>query len=106
MSKTQEELNQLKIEYETLNNKLKELSEDELKQVSGGYAINSVTIKAGECFENHHFIYKVKTGVINAKISDCVKCVVNDKVLKTTETDDIQVSKLINNCTYIGDNII
>ena len=36
MTKTQEELNELKKEYETLNSKLKELSEDELKQVTGG----------------------------------------------------------------------
>lgn len=36
MPKTQEELTQLKEEYETLNNKLKELSEDELKMVTGG----------------------------------------------------------------------
>ena len=36
MAKTQEELNQLKTEYETLNNKLKELSEKDLEQVSGG----------------------------------------------------------------------
>ena len=36
MAKTKEELNQLKIEYETLNNKLNELSEDELKLVTGG----------------------------------------------------------------------
>ena len=36
MAKTQEELNTLKTEYETLNNKLKELSEDELKLVTGG----------------------------------------------------------------------
>ena len=36
MAKTQEELNQLKNEYETLNNKLNELSEDELKLVTGG----------------------------------------------------------------------
>ena len=34
--KTQEELKELKNEYETLNNKLKELSEDELKLVTGG----------------------------------------------------------------------
>ena len=34
--KTQEELTQLKTEYETLNNKLKELSDDELKEVAGG----------------------------------------------------------------------
>ena len=36
MAKTQEELNQLKIEYEALNNKLNELSEDELGYVTGG----------------------------------------------------------------------
>ena len=34
--KTKEELNALKEEVETLNKKLAELSEDELKQVSGG----------------------------------------------------------------------
>ena len=34
--KTQKELNQLKTEYESLANKLQELTEDELKQVIGG----------------------------------------------------------------------
>ena len=34
--KTKEELNQIKIEYEVLNNKLKELKDEELKQVTGG----------------------------------------------------------------------
>ena len=37
MAKTQEELNQLKNEYESLANKLQELTEDELMQVTGGY---------------------------------------------------------------------
>ena len=36
MTKTKEKLNELKNEYETLNNKLKELSEDELSIVTGG----------------------------------------------------------------------
>lgn len=36
MAKTKEELIQLKQEYETLNSKLKELTEDELKLVAGG----------------------------------------------------------------------
>ena len=36
MAKTQEELKELKTEYETLNSKLKELSEDELLLVTGG----------------------------------------------------------------------
>ena len=37
MAKTQEELNELKQECEALTNKLKELTEDELKQVAAGY---------------------------------------------------------------------
>ena len=36
MKKTKEELNTLKQEYETLNNKLKELTEDELNMITGG----------------------------------------------------------------------
>ena len=36
MEKTQEELSRLKKEYEALNDKLKELDEDELKEVTGG----------------------------------------------------------------------
>lgn len=36
MAKTKEELAKLKEEYETLNSKLKELTEDEIKQVIGG----------------------------------------------------------------------
>ena len=36
MAKTQEELNTLKVEYETVTNKLNELSEDELGYVTGG----------------------------------------------------------------------
>lgn len=38
--KAKEELQQLKKEYESLNNKLKELTEDELKQVTGGEDYN------------------------------------------------------------------
>ena len=36
MTKTLEELNELKKEYETLTAKLKEISDDELKIVTGG----------------------------------------------------------------------
>ena len=36
MAKTKAELNQIKIEYEELNNKPKELTDDELIQVAGG----------------------------------------------------------------------
>lgn len=41
MAKTQEELNQLKVECETLNNKLKELTDEELNIVTGGTGIKT-----------------------------------------------------------------
>ena len=37
MAKTKEELNTLKQELESLTTKLQQLTEDELKQVTGGY---------------------------------------------------------------------
>lgn len=37
--KTQEELNDLKKEYEALNNKLQELSEEELISITGGHSV-------------------------------------------------------------------
>ena len=42
MAKTQEELNALKEEVEALNKKLHELTEEELKQVSGGVSIGKM----------------------------------------------------------------
>ena len=40
MAKTKEELDQLKQECESLVSKLKELTDDELKQVTGGRAVD------------------------------------------------------------------
>ena len=45
MPKTQEELNALKEEIETLNKKLHELTEDELKQVTGGAVPEGIPIQ-------------------------------------------------------------
>ena len=39
MPKTKEELNELRQEYESLTNKLKELTEDELEKVTGGGSV-------------------------------------------------------------------
>lgn len=36
MAKTQEELKKLKEEYDSLTSKLKDLTEEELKQIAGG----------------------------------------------------------------------
>ena len=53
MAKTQEELNELKNEYETLNNKLQELTEDELMQVTGGvFALEGKVAEVKNFLEN------------------------------------------------------
>ena len=44
MAKTKEELNLLKIEYETVKNKLKELTEEELNMITGGEDITGLHV--------------------------------------------------------------
>ena len=51
MTKTQEELAQLKTEFDKLNGKLKELSEDELKEVTGG-VVWDIAVKLKEKFNS------------------------------------------------------
>ena len=46
MAKTQEELNALKEEVETLNKKLHELTDEELAQVSGGGASDIISFRS------------------------------------------------------------
>ena len=53
MTKTKEELIVLKSEYETLTSKLKELSEEELKVVTGGTEFN-FDIKENDELYNYH----------------------------------------------------
>lgn len=50
MKKTTEELKILKQEYETLNNKLNELNEDELKEVCAGVNIWDIAVKLKDKF--------------------------------------------------------
>ena len=52
MAKTKEELQQLKQEYESLNNKLKELNEDELKLVTGSGYQNTDIDTRKDLYEN------------------------------------------------------
>lgn len=46
MAKTKEELNTIKKEYEALTAKLKELNDEELKQVTGGAEEHNVMVGA------------------------------------------------------------
>ena len=55
--KTQEELRELKEEYEALNNKLKELTEEELKLVTGGIGENGYKYS----FRSHDWVYLSNT---------------------------------------------
>lgn len=50
--KTAEELNALREEVETLNRKLAELSEEELRQVAGGRVVQYVRCSNPECSEH------------------------------------------------------
>ena len=43
MTKAKKELNDIKIKYETSNNKIKEISDEELKQVTGGETSNTAS---------------------------------------------------------------
>ena len=64
--KTKEELNQLKLGYETLTTKLHELNEDELKQVIGGSYLGITEFgpnSEGQWFrfsQDQTYIYRVK----------------------------------------------
>ena len=57
MSKSKEELNAIKEEVETVNEKLSELTEEEIKQVCGGLAkIKLVKDKYGSRIENYELV--------------------------------------------------
>lgn len=53
MAKTKQELDEIKIELKELNDKLKDLSEDELQEVCGGVHIWDVAPKKKDEFNRH-----------------------------------------------------
>ena len=72
--KTKEELNALKEDVETLSKKLNGLTEEELKEVTGGYNINDVMYTAMRC-ENPECGYATrKSGFWVAVVEKCPKC--------------------------------
>lgn len=68
--KTKEELKALKEEVEALNKELSELSEDELKQVTGGVLTGLITVMI--CSECQH--RKNWKGDYCGQTFDCPKC--------------------------------
>ena len=74
MAKTQEELKELKTEYETLNNKLKELTEEELNMVTGGIlGIPSVSADNTNCIQPSSTSYGY-AAIDNSKPQSCGNC--------------------------------
>lgn len=65
MSKSKEELNQLKEEYESLVSKIKDLDENELNEITGG-TIWDISVKLKERF-------KVDVNVQHTEISGSVE---------------------------------
>ena len=74
MAKTQDELTQLKTEYETLNNKLNELTEDELEYVTGGsLGIPSVSADNTNCIQPSSTSNRY-AAIDNSKPQSCGNC--------------------------------
>lgn len=60
MTKTQEELNELNKEIESMNNKLHELTEEELEQIGGGSKIpcRKIPTCPGSCLAMYSGLFK------------------------------------------------
>lgn len=87
MAKTQEELKELKEEYEALNAKLKELSEEEIKLVTGGANVRNddgtITLLKGQCYYDSYSpfynTYKVLNDYINVSDNTSISCLLQWK---------------------------
>ena len=58
MSKTKEELNELKKDVEAVNEKLQELTPEEIAQVSGGVLAGHCRLVVGYVAEIDHYPYR------------------------------------------------
>ena len=73
--KTQEELNELKQEYESLTTKLKELTEDELIAVTGGsYSPPTPKLLEMYCVNCGDVIYTFPDNQVPRRPEVCTKC--------------------------------
>ena len=69
MAKTKEELNAIKEELETFNSKLQELSEEELKQITGGISSDAKLV----LFDNFAYFDEamaLKIGVVKLEAAE------------------------------------
>ena len=72
--KSNEELNALKEEIETRNEKLRDLTDEELEQAAGGHHTEYDTITA-VCLDcGKKFTYQVRSGAYSPPRSQCLDC--------------------------------
>ena len=86
-----------------------ELKEEDLKNIDGGFYIESCSFDAGDCFEDEKGnIYKVLNYERDVNIAESVECLVYlkqlDKILEKTQF--MPVTFLANGCKFIGNNLI
>lgn len=85
MAKTKEELASLKQEFETLNSKIKELSDDELKQIVGGKYPDNVYYETAEQVQFIHNVGDI-VEVYSGCIFGTVECTIIDRKVSWYET--------------------
>ena len=68
--KTKEELNELKIEYESLSRKLAELTDEELEQVTGGVTIIKQNLVVRRAQQQLYKNYDKTGTAINTTLND------------------------------------
>ena len=88
-------------------NDIKELKDEELKKVSGGFLITEFSIDAGDCFEDENCIYKALNDL--PKTHDhliCIDFYCYNKSLNKYFAANRNAYSIVNIATYIGKNII
>ena len=68
--KTKEELNELKMEYESLSRKLAELTDEELEQVTGGVTIIKQNLVVRRAQQQLYKNYDKTGNAINTTLND------------------------------------
>ena len=88
-------------------NDIKELKNEELEKVSGGFRITEYSIDAGDCFENESYIFKALNDLPKTDdYSIYIDFYCYNKSLNKYFAANRNAYSIVNIATYIGKNII
>lgn len=103
--KTKQELDALKIEVETMNRKLAELSEDELRQINGGFGTKILySFDAGDCFETADGSIRYRVNKTYKDIDARTEISVHRIFADGTVNDWSHQAQMIAGMKYLGKN--